>query len=148
MTSALSIASPRTRPGGFTMLEALLALFIFSTTVISLVEAINITGSTVIVARRERQVQAKLEMLLLEATRSPEMLSRIQNNDLSPITVKEGDVTYVTRPALLNLSNSEGKPLQELFVLNVTARWTEGRVDQESSAETWVFPPLFQPRIR
>jgi Tfp pilus assembly protein PilV len=138
---------PRSRPRGFTLLEALLALFIFSTTVISLVEAINMAGQTVLLARKQRQVQARLETLLLEATRSPEMLGKLRNNESQSSSVKEGDVTFTTRTASLELKNMDDRVLPDMFGVSITAQWNEGRAPQEVSAETWLFAPMFQPRF-
>jgi competence protein ComGC len=136
-------ASPRLISPGFTLLEALLALFIFSTAVISLVEAINQTGRTVLISRRERQVQTRLETYLCEATRSPEFLAKLRNGENVETTVTEGDVSYKLTTKPLELSNVDGQELNEMFAVNVTAQWKEGRESQEISAETWVFPPLF-----
>src|SRR5690242_5140593 len=126
------------RPGGFTLLEALLALFIFSTAVISLVEAINVTGRTVIIARREREIQSRLESLLLEATRSPEYLNKARSNQAEETKVQEGDVTFTIRTAPIELENKEGQVLQDLYSVAIPARWVEGREEQSAFAETWI----------
>lgn len=131
---------------GFTLLEAMLALFIFSIAVVALIEAINSTGRTSLIARRERQVQARLESLLTEATRSPEFLAKVRTNQPQELTVKEGDLTFVIRAKPLELKNEDAQPLPDLYVVNATGRWKEGREDQEVSAETWVFPMLYLPR--
>jgi hypothetical protein len=131
------------RPHGFTLLEAILALFIFSTAVISLVEAINQTGRTVLLSRRERQVQTRLETHLCEATRSPEFLAKLRNGEDVESTITEDDITFKITSKPLVLSNVDGQELNEMFAVNVTAQWKEGREMQVESAETWVFPALF-----
>lgn len=128
---------------GVTLLEVLLALFIFSTAVISLVEAINATGRTVLLSRRERQVQMRLETILLEATRSPEELSKMRPSTKQESMVTEGDVNYTIRSAPVEMRNKDDQAVPDLFSVNVTARWKEGREDQVVSAETWVYPRLF-----
>ena len=132
--------------GGFTMLEALLALFIFSTAVISLLEAVNATGRAVIASRRERAVQARLENLLLEATRSPELLSKMKSTQPQESKAQEGDVTFVTRTAPLELKNKDGLLLPDMMSISITALWKEGREPQEVSADTWIHVQLFLPR--
>ncbi len=144
-TPRASASRPPSGRRGFTLLEALLALFIFSTAVISLLEAINGTGRAVLLARKEREVQSRLESLLLETTRSPEVLSRVKTTQPQESTSKEGDVTYVTRTAPLELRNRDNLPLRNVVSVNITAHWMEGRETQEVSAETWVFIPLFLP---
>ncbi|MFZ4763850.1 MAG: type IV pilus modification PilV family protein [Roseimicrobium sp.] len=135
-----------TQQAAFTLLEALLALFIFSIAVVSLIEAINSMGRTAAVSRQERLVQARLETLLVEATRSPDVLNKARSNQLEDKTVKEGSVTYVVRTKPLELKNEDEQPLADLFVVTAVARWLEGRVEQEVSAQTWMFPLLFQPQ--
>lgn len=124
----------------------MLALFIFSIAVVALIEAINSTGRTSVIARRERQVQARLDSLLTEATRSPEFLAKFRTNQPQELTVKEGDLTFVIRAKPLELKNEDGQPLPDLYGINATGRWKEGREEQEVSAETWVFPMLYLPR--
>lgn len=131
---------------GFTLLEALLALFIFSTAVIALVEAVNSMGRTVSLSRREQEVRARLDSMLVEATRDPEWISRPRDSEPREVTVKEDDVTYVTRKRPLALANQDGVRLADFFEVSVTARWLEGAQPQEVVADTWVYPPLFTPQ--
>lgn len=123
---------------GFTLLETLLALMVFSLAVVALVEAVNQLGNTTLHHRREATVQERMRSLLIEHTRLPNMPEESK--------VQEGDVTYtVRRIPLEQLRNKDGQPLQDLFEISVTAEWIEGRVTQQATAETWVYPPLFRP---
>lgn len=121
---------------GFTLLEALLALMIFSLAVVALVEAVNQLGRTTVQQRRETQVQERLRSLMTERTRLP-------LPEQKELKVQEEDVTYVVTHEPLELQNKDGQMLQGLYEVKVTARWVEGREVQEISAETWVYPPLF-----
>jgi prepilin-type N-terminal cleavage/methylation domain-containing protein len=143
MTTRRPHRTSRCHTRGFTLLEVLLALFIFSTAVISLVEAINATGRTVLLSRRERQVQARLETILLEATRSPEALSKMRPSTKQESTVTEGDVSYVIRCSPVEMRNKDDRAVPDMFSVSVTALWKEGREEQVVSAETWVYPRLF-----
>lgn len=134
------------RREGFTLMEVLLAVLIFSLAVVSLVEAVNATGRTALLGRHERQIQARLDMLLLEATRAPDFMTKVGQGQLQDSKFTEGDVTYVTRIKRLDLTNEEGQELTDVFEVTVTARWMEGREEQEVQASTWVFPLLFLPR--
>lgn len=123
------------RTRGFTLLETLLALMVFSMAVVALVEAVNQLGGTTLLMRRESEVQERMRSLLIEHTRLPDPKEETQ--------VKEGDVTYTVKRTKLELTNQDGIPLNDLFEVRVTAEWLEGSVMQQTSAETWVYPPLF-----
>jgi prepilin-type N-terminal cleavage/methylation domain-containing protein len=125
---------------GFTLLETLLALMVFSLAVVALVEAVHQLGTSSLHQRREAEVQEHMRSLLLEHTRMP----------LPPeeLETREGDVTYtVERIRLEDLRNLDGQPVQDLFEVRVTATWTEGSEQQQAEAATWVDPPLFQQAI-
>ncbi len=124
------------RTRGFTLLETLLALMVFSMAVVALVEAVHQLGGTTLLMRREAEVQERMRSLLIEHTRLPDPKDEAQ--------VKEGDVTYTVKRTNLELKNREGLPLTDLFEVRVTAEWMEGRVAQQATAETWVYPSLFR----
>lgn len=121
---------------GFTLLETLLALMVFSLAVVALVEAVHQLGTSALLRRREAAVQERMRSLLVENTRLPE---RPLESSLT-----EGDVTYTVRRSPLELSNKDGLPLTDLFEVRVTAVWLEGNLKQQATAETWVYPPLFR----
>lgn len=120
----------------FTLLETLLALMIFSTAIVALVEAVDQLGKATIHQRRAAQVEERMRSLLTERTRLP--LPQEEETKL-----EEGDITYTLRQQKLELQNADGQPLQELYEISVTAEWMEGRDPQSAMADTWVYPPLF-----
>ena len=124
---------------GFTLLETLLALIVFSMAVVALVEAVHQLGKQTLLRRREASVQERLRSLLLEQTRTP------VPNPKEEIKLKEGDTTYTIRRTKLELSDRDGQAVQGLFEIRVTAEWLEGRELQQATAETWVYPPIFEP---
>ena len=119
----------------FTLLETLLALMIFSIAVVALVEAVNQLGRDTLHRRREAAVQERIRSLLVERTRLPAPPAEAK--------IQEDDVTHTIRRVKLELKNRDGLPLNDLFEVQVTAEWLEGREPQTVSAETWVYPPLF-----
>ncbi|OYW77054.1 MAG: hypothetical protein B7Z37_05925 [Verrucomicrobia bacterium 12-59-8] len=123
----------------FTLLETLLALMVFSMAVVALVEAVHQLGEQALLRRHEAAVQERLRSLLLEQTRLP------APNPLEEVKIKEGDMTYTVRRTALELLDRDGQPVQGLFEVRVTADWLEGRTPQQASADTWVYPPLFEP---
>jgi len=124
---------------GFTLLETLLALIVFSMAVVALVEAVHQLGQQTLLRRREATVQERIRSLLLEQTRTP------VPNPKEEIKLKDGDTTYTIRRTKLELTDRDGQAVQGLFEIRVTAEWLEGRELQQATAETWVFPPIFEP---
>jgi len=128
------------RRRGFTLLETLLALMVFSVAVVALVEAVHQLGELTLLRRHEGTVQERIRSLLVEYTRMPMPVP------LADVQLKEDDVTYtVSFKPLEELKNRDGQPVEGLFEVRVNAAWLEGRVLQQTSSEMWVFPPLFQP---
>lgn len=121
---------------GFTLLETLLALMVFSTAVVALVEAVHQLGEHTLLRRHEAAVQERMRSLLVEHTRRPD--------EIEEVKLQEGDVTYIVTHSPLELKNRDGQPVEGLFEVRVTAAWKEGRTQQQASAETWVYPPLFR----
>jgi len=124
------------RRKGFTLLETLLALMVFSTAVVALVEAVHQLGEHTLLRRHEAAVQERMRSLLVEHTRRPD--------DIEEMKLQEGDVTYIVTHTPLELKDRDGQPVAGLFEVRVTAAWKEGRTQQQASAETWVYPPLFR----
>ncbi len=124
------------RRKGFTLLETLLALMVFSTAVVALVEAVHQLGEHTLLRRHEAAVQERMRSLLVEHTRRPD--------DIEEVKLQEGDVTYTVTHTPLELKDRDGQPVEGLFEVRVTAAWLEGRTQQQASAETWVYPPLFR----
>ena len=124
------------RRKGFTLLETLLALMVFSTAVVALVEAVHQLGEHTLLRRHEAAVQERMRSLLVEHTRRPD--------DIEEVKLQEVNVTYTVTHTPLELKDRDGQPLAGLFEVRVTAAWMEGRTQQQASAETWVYPPLFR----
>lgn len=122
---------------GFTLLETLLALMVFSLAVVALVEAVNQLGNTTLHRRREAAVQERMRSLLIEHTRLPDLPAAAK--------VQEDEVTFIIRHVPMELRNRDGQPLPELQEVSITAEWQEGSVRQQATTATWVYPPLFRP---
>jgi len=121
---------------GFTLLETLLALMVFSMAVVALVEAVHQLGEHALLRRHEAAVQERMRSLLVEHTRLEDAPAKV--------TLQDGEVTYTVTHTPLELKNRDGLPVPGLFEVRVTAAWQEGRTPQQASAETWVYPPLFR----
>ena len=128
----------------FTLLETLLALFVFSLAVVSLVEAINSMGMASVESRREQQIQQRLELLLLETTRKQDWLKSGPLTSTWDTKISEEDTVYFISVEPLSLENVEKLQLTDLYQVKIAARWKEGEIEQEEVAETWVWSPLFE----
>ena len=135
-------------PGGFTLLEALLALMVFSSAVVALVGAINGIGLASVESRRARMVQVRMESLMLEITRKPDPNQPMGIPVAKEYKVSEGDVIYAVKIAPLELTNKEGNNIPQLIQVRVHATWKDGGRGMEDSAETWMWPPLFAPKLQ
>lgn len=131
--------------GGFSLIEVLLSLLIFSVAAVSLVQAINTLGIAGSEARADRAIQDRLDNLLVETSRKP--LPQMSLNGPFSETHRENNVSYEVRIEPLEMTNKDNQRLTDLYKLRVTAVWTESRREQRMTSETWLYPPLYaQPR--
>ncbi|MCF7790202.1 MAG: prepilin-type N-terminal cleavage/methylation domain-containing protein [Prosthecobacter sp.] len=121
---------------GFTLLETLLALMVFSMAVVALVEAVHQLGAHTLLRRHEAAVQERMRSLLVEHTRRPD--------NIEEVTLQDGEVSYTVTHTPLELKDRDGQTLAGMFEVRVTAAWKDGQTPQQASAETWVYPPLFR----
>ncbi|WP_009965471.1 type IV pilus modification PilV family protein [Verrucomicrobium spinosum] len=131
----------------FTLLEALMALMVFSTAVISLVAAINGIGTAWNDIREDLSVQSRLESLLVEATRKPDPNQPSGHVAPGERKMEENGVSYLVKIEPLELANREGHELPQLMRVRAIARWNDGGRDREETAETWMWPPLYAPNL-
>lgn len=137
--------SRQVREAGFTLLETMLAVFIFGMAAVALMEAINTSGRTSLDARRKGNIQMRLDNLLLEATRDPLWAADTRVQVATERTVEENGFKYTIKREPLELENVDGQPLQGLYHVQVSARWLEGGRERTAVAETWAYPLMFRP---
>ena len=141
-----SCARHRTRrqAPAFTLLEVLLAVFVFSLAAVALVEAVQQVGNTTVLQRQEGMVQDRMNSLLVEHSR---LLWKqpTPSSAVSEKVLEEDGVIYTLQVAPLELKNKDGQPLPEMVQVAIVATWKEGSAKQEATASTWVFRPLFRP---
>ncbi len=137
--------TPR-NPSGFTLLEVMLALMVFSMAVVALVAAINGVGMASTESRVYREVQSRLEALMTEITRMPPDPSVPIGGDRTvEKTVRENGVEYRVKKSPVEITNKDGLVLPEMYEVKATARWKDGGRDEQLDAETLVYPPLYAP---
>ena len=138
---ALSTSHSSFRDRGMILFEVFLALAIFAIAAVALVTAINQIGHAVLEARTYRNVEQGIESVIDEYSKAP-VLDEVEKQ-LKP--GKDG-VTYTVKITnVRDLKSQEGRVLQGLFRIHVSAKWMENREPMELSAETMRFVGLFQP---
>lgn len=127
--------------GGMTLFEVLLALAIFAIAAVALVTAINQIGYAVLESSQYRNVEQGMESIIDEYSKAP-VLDEMEKQ-LKP--GKDG-VTYTIKvTAVRDAKTQDGRILQGLFKIHVSAKWLENREPTELNAETLRFVGLFQP---
>lgn len=124
-----------------TLFEVLLALAIFAIAAVALVTAINQIGHAVLESRQYRNVEQGIESVIDEFSKIP-VLDEVEKK-INP--GKDGVTYYVKVTAVRDAKNQEGRILQGLFRIQVTAKWNDNNEEMELSAETLRFIGLFQP---
>ncbi len=132
-------------PSAFTLLEVMLALMVFSMAVVALVGAINGIGNASTESRVYREVESRLESLMTEISRMPPDPAAFAGDRTIEKTIRENGVEYRIKKAPAEITNKDGGTLPEMYSVKATARWKEGRQNEELSAETLVYPPLYAP---
>lgn len=135
------------RRAGFTLMETVIALAIFSLAVVALAEAIQQSGKTSNIIRQDIQIQDRMAALTAETTRLI-ALTAAGARPQQPEPVEDNGVTYkVNVQQIKNLVNKDKQPVEGLWQVITTADWKEGTSDQHLEEESWVYPPLL-PRLQ
>lgn len=135
----------REKLAGFTLMEVLLAFLVFSVAVVSLVEAINLTGLAATENVLESRVRDRMASMLLEVTRNTQSERSSTSVEELDTTVMEDGVEYhVARQRVMNLFNQNNEPVDGIYQVRITARWMESGHPRTATAETWFWPPLFE----
>lgn len=137
--------SPRIQRGnGFLLLEVLLALGVFSMAVTGFAVALHRTADLAMQAQRGVKITRLLESGLSEAMSYP-VLEEGTTSVAVDEMAEEGLEIETTVELLEEMENEDGQLLQEMYRIEVVARWFENGVAQEESAETWRYSRLYQP---
>jgi prepilin-type N-terminal cleavage/methylation domain-containing protein len=139
MTALISI---RRRDQGFSLLEVLMALALFATAAVALVETINEIGNITLLSRTLRTVDQGIESVLDEYSKMPQMQELEED-----IKAGADGISYrVVVKSLDNIKNQENQVLGGLFGIKVTAKWLNDGQPMENSAETVRYAGMFLPQ--
>ena len=132
----------RRSPRGFSLLEVMLALALFATAAVVLVETMNEIGNITIQARNLRQVEQGIESLLDEYSKVPQMMEL--EKDLK--AGKDGIGYKISVRPLENVKNQTAEILTGLFQITVTALWNEDGRPMQMQADTVRYAGMFLPQ--
>jgi type II secretion system protein I len=133
----MSFADARPSRGGFTLLEVMLALGLFSFAVLALAGALNKTLDAALLRRRETLVRTGLENTLAELRLQP-----LQPGRQSTQKPDAQGVIYDTEVKLTdNLETEEKDKLTGIYLVTLTARWKEVGEPQERKVQLYVYQP-------
>jgi type II secretory pathway pseudopilin PulG len=138
----MKLSVQRTRRG-FLLLEMVLALGVFGMAATGFIVALHRMADIAALAQSEMRVTRILDSALEETLSLP-----VLEEGVTEAVAGEAPSEYkliTTIEPLEELENEEGQILQEMFRVEVRARWFENGTWQERSAETWRYGRMYQP---
>lgn len=135
---------PRRFRKGFLLLEVLLALGVFGIAATGFAVALHKTADLAATAQRKLKMTRLLESALAEAMSYPvleEGTTSVAVDEMSD----QGLEIETTVELLEEMENEDGQLLQEMYRIEVVARWFENGRAREQLAETWRYSRLYQP---
>ena len=129
------------RKQGFLLLEMVIALTIFSMAVTGLVVALHRTAAVADLSQSEMKITRMLDSALDETLSIPTL-----EEGESSYTVPGTSIELTTTIKLIDdLENEEGAILQEMFRIEIHARWFANGEWQGRAVETWRYGRMYQP---
>ncbi len=138
MTAAPNISQQR---GGFLLLEMVLALAVFGIAATGYVVALHRMGDTASLAQNELRITRILDSALDEVISLPVLEEGTTN-----ISVGDTGIELDTTIELLTeIENEDGELLQEMYRIEIVAKWFDNKEWQERTVETWRYGRMYQP---
>jgi len=134
-------AHPVTR--GFLLLEMVLALAVFGIAATGFAVALHRMADAAALAQSEMRITRILESALDETLSLPVLE---EGETESEIGEPGNEIKFNTLIELLDeMENEDGQLLQEMYRIEVTAKWFEKGEWQERTVETWRYGRMYQP---
>ena len=126
---------------GFLLLEMVLALAVFGMAATGFVVALHRMAAAASLAQSELRITRILDSALDETLSLP-LLEEGETNTTVGDTGIELDTTI---ELIEDMENEDGEILQEMYRIEIRARWFANRQWQERIVETWRYGRMYQP---
>ncbi len=134
--------SARPARRGFLLLEMILALAIFGIAATGFAVALRKMAQAASFAQEELRITRILDSALDETLSLP----TLEEGETTSSVGETGIELKTTVKLLEELQNEEGQQLNEMFLIQVQARWYEGSAWKDRSVETWRNGRMYQPQ--
>lgn len=135
------VAKVSRRPRGILLMEALIALTIFSIMAVGFARALSAIRRNSMLVEQRMQVAAIVDSALRETLTLPTLEEGTSTRDLEELN--QLDVLTTVEP--MEIENEEGRLLQQMFRVTVSARWYEDGQEKIKTAEGWRYLRLYTP---
>ena len=126
---------------GFLLLEMVLALAVFGIAATGFVVALHRMASLATLAQSDLRITRILDSALDETLSLPTLEEGVNNTPVPGAGI-ELDTTV---ELLDKMENQDGQILQQMYRIEVKARWFENSAWQERIVETWRYGLMYQP---
>ena len=127
---------------GFMLLEALLALTIFSISITGIVLAVHATTDLTRTIEREKWVQKQFKNVLTEAVKGKQTQEEFEAG--KNITLDEFGAQAIVEVTPSIIRSVNGTELENLYDVKVSIVWRENSEERLSTLETTHYYPLYQ----
>ena len=132
---------PHSDRRGFLLLEMVLALAVFGIAATGFVVALHRMANLATLAQSDLRITRILDSALDETISLPTLEEGVTNSTDAGTGI-ELDTTI---ELLDKLENQDGQILQEMYRIEIKARWFENSAWQERVVETWRYGRMYQP---
>ena len=132
---------PHSGRSGFLLLEMILALAVFGMGATGFAVALHRMATVAALAQSEMRITRILDSTLDETLSLPTL-----EEGTTTSTVPGSGIDLATTVEILDkLENQDGQLLQQMYRIEVKARWFENSMWRERMVETWRYAPMYQP---
>ncbi|WP_133794039.1 type IV pilus modification PilV family protein [Prosthecobacter fusiformis] len=122
-------------PGGYILLELVIALSMFAIGVLGLARALNTSMEVANILNKDQRVRIGMRSFLEEVRRKP------LNEMSTTYTDVAIGVTYTSAVERVALTTTRGEILEDLYNLKIVATFVAGNDQQEESVDVYVYKP-------